>query len=95
MWSRRELKRNSRSIIKKHYWRVVAICFIVTFMSGSNNDTLSAVFFYDSSKEALDAVQENTVFDINDIQEKKPLDFLLEQFEKRSKEEEEVMEKSP
>ncbi|MCI8465933.1 MAG: DUF975 family protein [Lachnospiraceae bacterium] len=81
--------------MKKHYWRVVAICFIVTFMAGSNNNTLSAVFSYDSSKEALNAVQENTVFDVNDIREKKPLDFLLEQFEKRSQEEEEIMEKSP
>ncbi len=95
MWSRRELKRGSRGIMKKHYWRVVAICFIVAFLSGSSNDTFSAVFFYDSSKEAIDAVQENTVFDINDIQEKKPLDYLLEKFEKRSEEEREVMERSP
>ena len=95
MWSRRELKRNSRGIMKKHYWRVVAICFIVTFMAGSSNDTFSAVFSYDSSKEALNAVQENTVFDINDIREKKPLDYLLERFEKRSEEEKEVIERSP
>ena len=95
MWSRRELKRNSRDIMRKHYWRVVAICFIVTFMAGSNNDTFSAVFSYDSSKEELNAVQENTVFDINDIQEKKPLDYLLEKFEKQSKKEEEIIEKSP
>lgn len=95
MWNRRELKKNSRSIMKKHYWRVVAICFIVTFMAGSGNNTLSAVFSYDSSKEVLDVVQENTVFDINDIQEKKPLDYLLEKFEKRSIEEEKIVEKSP
>ncbi|MCI8504618.1 MAG: DUF975 family protein [Lachnospiraceae bacterium] len=81
--------------MRKHYWRVVAICFIVTFMAGSNNDTFSAVFSYDSSKEELNAVQENTVFDINDIQEKKPLDYLLEKFEKQSRKEEEIIEKSP
>ncbi len=95
MWSIRELKRNSRGIMKKHYWRVIAVCFLVSFMAGSNNDTFSAVFSYDSSKEAIDAVQENTVFDINDIQEKKPLDLLLEQFEKQSEKEEEMIERSP
>ena len=91
MWDRKELKRESRAVMKKHYWRVIAICFIVTFMSGSQNRTFSAVFSYDSSKETLDAVQENTVFDINDIREKKPLDILLERFENRSRKEEEIV----
>ncbi len=95
MWDRKELKRESRAVMKKHYWRVIAICFIVTFMSGSQNRTFSAVFSYDSSKETLDAVQENTVFDINDIREKKPLDILLERFENRSRKEEEIVERSP
>ena len=95
MWSRKELKKKSRDIMKKHYWRVVAVAFIVALMAGTYNSTFSAVFFYDSSKEEENVVQENTVFDVNDIQGKHIPEWILGRFEERSREEEEIIKNSP
>ena len=95
MWSRKELKKKSRDIMKKHYWRVVAVAFIVALMAGTYSSTFSAVFFYDSSKEEENVVQENTVFDVNDIQGKHIPEWILGRFEERSREEEEIIKNSP
>lgn len=95
MWTRKELKRRSRAIIKKQYWRVIAVSFIVAILAGSYSDTFSAVFSYDSDREISSVFQDNTVFDINDIRSEKPLDKILERFEERNQREEEIVKKSP
>ncbi|MCD2491860.1 DUF975 family protein [Lacrimispora sp. NSJ-141] len=95
MWKRGELKRKSRGIIKKHYWRVIAVSFIVAFIAGSYNGTFSAVFSYDSSKEISNVVQDNTVSDFNDVQTKRFSDIILEEFSERNQTEEEIVENSP
>lgn len=95
MWTRKELKKKSRGIIKKHYWRVIAISFVMAFIAGNYNDTFSAFFSYDSSKEQRNVVQDNTVFDIYDIRSEKPLDRILEKYAEKYVEEEEIVESSP
>ena len=95
MWSRKELKKKSRNIMKKHYWRVIAVCFVAALAAGSYNGTFSAVFSYDSSREIRNVIQENTVFDFNDIRMEKPLDTVIRHFEQKHVQEEEMVKKSP
>ncbi len=99
MNSRRDRKKRSREILKKHYWRCVAVSFIIAFLAGNYNGTFTAVFSYDSSKESVNVIQDNTIFDVNDIRGKSLREALREalipNLEKKVREQEEYIKKSP
>lgn len=42
-WSRRELKERSRSVLHKHYWRIVFVTLILSFLMGSNTPASGTV----------------------------------------------------
>lgn len=35
MWSRKELKKKARILIKSNYWRSVSVCFLIAMLTAS------------------------------------------------------------
>lgn len=68
MWNRREIKSKGRKNIKKHYWRTVAICFLVAFIGGQYSESLSAVRLYDSASETGILNADTEHFGRNDVE---------------------------
>ncbi len=95
MWSRKELKKKGRGIIRKHYWRAVAVSFIIAFLAGNYNGTFTAVFSYDPSREITSVIQENLVFDVHGVRERELVDLLLSGLEEQSRDAEEFIRNSP
>ena len=81
--------------MKKHYWRVIAVCFIIAFISGNYEDTFSAVLTYDSSREVENVVQDTTFSSLYDIRSEKPLDRILDRYAQKNAIEEEIVKNSP
>ena len=57
-------------MMKAHYWRVVAVSFLVAFLAGNYNGTFTAILSYDSSKELVNVIQENILPDLDNYQGK-------------------------
>ena len=34
MWNRKELKERARKLIRKNYWTVIVVCFLVALLTG-------------------------------------------------------------
>ena len=58
IWTRKKLKKKARGVFRKHYWRVVAICFLVAFLTGAYGNTMTLFRMYDASREVDNVVQD-------------------------------------
>ncbi len=58
MWTRKQLKKEGKGVFRKHYWRVIAICFVVAFLTGAYGETMSIIRLYDTSREVQNVVQD-------------------------------------
>lgn len=54
MWKRSDLKRQARKTMKRQYWMMVAVCFLMALLTGVHSDTLGVLFGYDSALEVHD-----------------------------------------
>lgn len=80
VWTRKELKTDAKSVIKRNYWSIVAVSFILSIFVGtysnwgwmfSNNDDIDAQPNY--AEDYDDAKSNRDVFDdfINHLTEKR------------------------
>ena len=95
MNGRKAWKEKSRRMMKAHYWRVVAVSFLVAFLAGNYNGTFTAILSYDSSKELVNVIQENILPDLDNYQGKSLHEILIPDFEKKSLEVEAYIANSP
>lgn len=58
MWNRKDLKQGAKRMLRSHYLRVVAVCFILAFVAGEYGDSLWTVRYYDESRE-VETVENN------------------------------------
>jgi len=61
MIERKVLKSKAKKVVKRKYWHVVAICFVIAFVTGtySQNGTLNLIQAYDKDKEKSDVIEAN------------------------------------
>jgi len=61
MIERKGLKGKARKVVKKNYWHLVAICFIVAFVTGAYSQigTLNLFTIYDERGEIADVIEDN------------------------------------
>ena len=95
MNGRKAWKEKSRRLMKAHYWRVIAVSFLVAFLAGNYNGTFTAILSYDSSKELVNVIQENILPDLDNYQGKSLQEILIPDFEKKSQEAEAYIANSP
>ena len=50
MWSRKELKKKARILIKSNYWRSVSVCFLIAMLTASYPISRSLFLNYFSDK---------------------------------------------
>lgn len=49
MWQRAELKRRARQTLRRNYWTMVAVCFVMAFFIGEYGTSLGALYAYDDT----------------------------------------------
>lgn len=51
MWERKKLKSKAKKMLRRQYFTMIAVCFILAFVAGEYGDSLFGITFYDASKE--------------------------------------------
>ncbi len=59
IWNRRELKRRARGNMKRQYWRLMVVWFLVAYVTGIFGDVLGAFGFYNESAALENVVETN------------------------------------
>ena len=62
MWSRKELKKTAKNRIRKNYIAMVAVCFIIAFLTGSYNTSTGAIHGYNRFNETKEYVTNPTSY---------------------------------
>ncbi len=65
MYNRKQLKKNARGVIKRSYWVVVMVCFIMAMLTSAYSGSMSAANSYDSENETTEAVANKITYNDN------------------------------
>ena len=57
MWSRKELKAEAKANLKKNYWAMVAVCFLMAILIAEYSLSTETINYYDSDNRYSGAVQ--------------------------------------
>lgn len=49
MWKRKELKKNAKELVKKNYWTMVVLCFVIAIFTGEFGSSVTGIWQGDDS----------------------------------------------
>ena len=51
MWTRKEIKRKAKEVVKKNYWTVIIVCFLLALITGEFGNSILGVWQSDDSMD--------------------------------------------
>lgn len=68
MWTRKEIKRRAKEVVKKNYWTAIIVCFLLALITGEFGNSIIGVWQSDDSMDPNYIIKESS-FLINNKQD--------------------------
>ena len=85
MWKRKELKAKAREVVKKNYWTVIVVCFLLALLTGEFGTSIIGWLQGEDSLDPTYIVRQEQIQENEDIDQEK-VEIILEKISEAEEE---------